>query len=166
MSAPSLPRVPATSDGTPITSARIASFHGGTRDSYARHWDTADHWGFFGEQPFPDDPGLFPAACRRAEQVLLAEAGLSPGGHVADIGCGGGAVALWLAAAARCRVTGIDLTPEMIAGAEKAKAAAGDSLCEFRVGNAAGLDLPDQALDGAWSQAAMYQFTDRAGALS
>jgi len=64
---------------------------------------------------------------------------VAPGGRVIDVGCGDGQVALLLARRfADCPVTGIDLSPDMIArGRKRAKGVANLELC---VGDA--LDLP------------------------
>ncbi len=61
------------------------------------------------------------------------------GARVLDACCGTGAVALRVAP--RCdRVLGVDLSPRMIAAAERARAASGQSNAAFRVGDVARLD--------------------------
>jgi SAM-dependent methyltransferase len=69
--------------------------------------------------------------------ALLGERGLPAGASVLDAGCGTGSLALMLAAQGY-RVTGVDLSPEMIARA-RVKDAAGT--VDWRVGDLASLDL-------------------------
>jgi 2-polyprenyl-3-methyl-5-hydroxy-6-metoxy-1,4-benzoquinol methylase len=62
---------------------------------------------------------------------LLRERGLAPGSSILDAGCGTGSLALMLSASGY-RVTGVDLSPEMVARA-RAKDAAG--AIDWRVGD-------------------------------
>lgn len=68
------------------------------------------------------------------------------GGHdVADIACGNGNAAL--AAARRgARVTGIDVVADLLASARQRATSEGLDI-DFRIGDAAALDLPDAAFD-------------------
>lgn len=54
---------------------------------------------------------------RAATEALLEVAGLPPGGHVLDVGCGMGGPARYLAAARGHPVTGVDVTEEYVAAA-------------------------------------------------
>ncbi len=70
--------------------------------------------------------------------ALLGEAAPRPSPHatVVDLGCGKGAVALALAAAFGCRITGIDLfAPFLDAATSGARAQGLGDLCTFRVGD-------------------------------
>ncbi|POM27649.1 putative S-adenosylmethionine-dependent methyltransferase [Actinomadura rubteroloni] len=80
----------------------------------------------------------------RASLALFAE--LAGGGPVADVGSGPGRVTAYLRGLG-CDVTGIDLSPEMVALARRTFPDV-----PFRQGAMAGLDLPDGALGGllAW----------------
>jgi SAM-dependent methyltransferase len=80
----------------------------------------------------PTDPWVLPVELFRAPAgepmttVSLARAreALPPGGHVLDVGCGGGRASLALVPPAR-RVTGVDRSPEMLAAFAEAAATAG-----------------------------------------
>ncbi|WP_193043914.1 class I SAM-dependent methyltransferase [Mycolicibacterium baixiangningiae] len=79
--------------------------------------------------------------------VLQAFAGLvGTGGHVADVGCGTGATTAILAGHG-CRVTGIDLSPNMIGEARRLNLD-----LDFRIGSMTALDFADESVDGvcAW----------------
>ncbi len=77
--------------------------------------------------------------------VVVDRLAPGPGDEWLDLACGTGAVAE-LAAAAGARVTGIDLAPNLI---ETAKERAGELGldCDYRVGDAEQLDLPDAGFD-------------------
>src|SRR5262245_31916609 len=51
---------------------------------------------------------------RPATKHVVAKMGLTGSEHVLDVGCGIGGAARFIAATARCRMTGIDLTPEYV----------------------------------------------------
>ncbi|BCI52161.1 methyltransferase [Mycolicibacterium litorale] len=79
--------------------------------------------------------------------VLQAFAGLvGAGGHILDVGCGTGATTA-LFARHGARVTGIDLSPNMIGEARRR-----NPQLDFRVGAMAHLDVDDGSSDGlcAW----------------
>lgn len=68
------------------------------------------------------------------EALLRAHVPGARGACVLDLGCGKGAVAVRLARAFGCRVTGVDLLPAFIGEAKEAAEAAGvGALCDFRV---------------------------------
>lgn len=70
--------------------------------------------------------------------------------HVIDVGCGIGGTARYLASTKRCKVTGIDLTPEYIDIAHALTARTGLSdLLEFQVASALDMPFDDAAFDAA-----------------
>jgi ubiquinone/menaquinone biosynthesis C-methylase UbiE len=148
--------------GRPHTEAAVSAFHDRTHALYRKFWGPSDHWGVF--DSFEPDPESFVAACRRADELLLTAAGLAPGDHVLDVGCGHGTTALWLAARTGCQVTGIDLSEVKIGYARAA--GAGNAGCDFEIGSATALRFEDAAFDAVWSQAALYQVLDRPRALA
>jgi SAM-dependent methyltransferase len=81
---------------------------------------------------------------------LVRFAGVSPGAQVLDVACGTGVVAL-TAARAGAKVTGVDLTPELV---ERARENAGlmGVEAEFMQGDAEALPLPDARFDVVVSQ--------------
>jgi arsenite methyltransferase len=74
---------------------------------------------------------------------------LSPGERVLDLGCGAGTDSLVAAqmVGAAGRVTGIDMTPEMLAKARAAAAELGAANVEFVEGEIEALPFPDEAFD-------------------
>lgn len=88
-----------------------------------------------------------------------------PGGHLLDIGCGGGHFSLALAERAdQCRVTGIDLSPQQVARARtRAHAQPADvaSRVEFDVGTALELPFPENNFDAAVSVGSIKHWPDR-----
>jgi SAM-dependent methyltransferase len=81
---------------------------------------------------------------------LVSFAGVVAGAKVLDVGCGSGVVGL-SAARIGARVTGVDLTPELIARAkENSKLMGVDA--EWREGDAEALPLPDASFDFVLSQ--------------
>ena len=81
---------------------------------------------------------------------LVAFAGVAPGEAVLDVGCGTGVVAV-TAARAGARVSGLDLTPELIAVARDNAALAGVQV-DLREGDAEALPFEDGAFDVVLSQ--------------
>jgi ubiquinone/menaquinone biosynthesis C-methylase UbiE len=114
-----------------------------------RHGDTAvirHHWDARAGT-FDDDPGhgINSDQQREAWLDLLARlAGRAPQ-RVLDVGCGTGSLALCFAELGHV-VSGIDLSPEMIRQARR-KAERELRQIDYRVGDAAALDLADETFD-------------------
>jgi SAM-dependent methyltransferase len=81
---------------------------------------------------------------------LVKFANVTPGAEVLDVGCGTGVVAL-TAARLGARVTGVDLTPELIAHA-KENASLTHLEASFLQGDAEEIPLPDSKFDVVLSQ--------------
>jgi SAM-dependent methyltransferase len=107
-------------------------------------------------------PGLFaPAAAR-----LLELARPRPGERVLDVGTGTGIVARLAAPLVKPdgSVTGLDLSPDMLAVARTAADSEGPSIA-WQEGRAEDLPFPEGAFDLVLSQFALMFFTDRDAAL-
>ncbi len=94
-------------------------------------------------------PGGFDATCRLAESCRV-----SPRTRVADIACGKGTSAVYLAERYGCEVVGIDISEDLIVQANvlaKKKGLAGK--VTFQVGDALRLPFHDETFDVAVSQA-------------
>jgi ubiquinone/menaquinone biosynthesis C-methylase UbiE len=104
------------------------------------HWDRRAH-------TFDDETGhgLVSEDQRSAWLDLLARLAGSAPRRVLDVGCGTGFLALRFAELGHT-VTGIDLAQQMIDRARR-KAEEAKLHVDFRVGNAAALDLPDENYD-------------------
>lgn len=102
------------------------------------------------------------ALSAEAGAVLLAAAAFAPGERVLDIGCGTGATSL---AAARAvgpsgRVTGIDISAPMLAGARAARERAGLGNLDLIEGDAARHPLPEAGFDAIVSRFGVMFFAD------
>ena len=99
----------------------------------------------------------------------MAQAGITPGAIVLDIGCGKGAVAIPAARAAGPggQVTGIDLAGPMLEHARTAAARAGLSMITFGPGDAADPPFPagsfDVVLTGNLAQFLTHPMTEITG---
>jgi demethylmenaquinone methyltransferase/2-methoxy-6-polyprenyl-1,4-benzoquinol methylase len=101
----------------------------GTYDRYARLLS-------FGQDP-------------RWRAFLVSRIDAGPGDTVLDVACGTGAVALALARRHRCRVVGVDQSPEMLEEGRRRVAAAGlEDSVELREGRAEELPFEDGSLAG------------------
>lgn len=127
---------------------------------------TAESWD--AEAPTFDeaaDHGLREPAVRAAwRSLLLAHLPAAPA-RVADLGCGTGTLSVLLAESGY-RVDGLDLSPAMVALAEKkaAESEAGPAVT-FRVGDAATPDLTPGAYDVVLSRHVLWAMPDPAAAL-
>ena len=77
---------------------------------------------------------------------LVEAAGVDAGDRVLDVACGTGNAAI-TAARRGARVTGLDITPDMLADARENAAIAGVDGIEWREGDAAALPFEDDAFD-------------------
>jgi SAM-dependent methyltransferase len=93
---------------------------------------------------------LFESMTGTVAPRLVSFAGIKPGASVLDVGCGTGVVGL-TAARLGARVTGVDLTPELIARAKENSALMGVA-ADWRQGDAEALPLPDASFDFVVSQ--------------
>src|SRR5207248_4430286 len=81
---------------------------------------------------------------------LVGDAGIRPGLGVLDVGCGTGPVAI-TAARLGARVTGLDLTPELLEHARE-NARIAEIEVEWHQGDAESLPFPDGSFDAVMSQ--------------
>jgi SAM-dependent methyltransferase len=94
-----------------------------------------------------------------ADQLLIDLAGVGPADEVLDVACGPGIVACALAAVAR-HVTGIDLTPAMIAQAEAKQGEAGLDNLAWVVGDAVPLPFADRSFSVVVSRYSFHHFLE------
>jgi ubiquinone/menaquinone biosynthesis C-methylase UbiE len=102
-----------------------------------------------------------------SRQMLLA-AGISPGKHVLDLGCGIGDVTCWMASqvAPNGSVTGIDLSAEQLAEARHEAAALGvEDLITLLQRNASETGLPPESFDIVFCRFLLCHLNDPLGAL-
>lgn len=99
-----------------------------------------------------------------ARQVI-ARMGIRAGDQILDLGCGGGWTTRLLArAAAGAQATGVDISPGMIAEAERQHT--NTIRARYVVGSFERLDLPDARFQRVFSLEALYYAPDLAAALA
>lgn len=100
---------------------------------------------------------------RAASDSLRDRAGFTAAMHVLDVGSGAGGPSRFLAESVGCRITGIDLTPDLCRAAAALTEAVGLSdRVRFQVASALDLPFEDAAFDGAWSQHVQMNIADKA----
>ena len=99
-----------------------------------------------------------------ATREHAVRAGIRPGLHVLDLGCGIGGSSRYLAAESGCRVTAIDLTPEFVETARALNRRCGlADRIEVRQASALALPLPDAAFDHVWCHNVTMNIGDKTG---
>src|SRR5690606_12585365 len=90
------------------------------------------------------------------------KAAVRPGDQVIDIGCGGGASSLALAArvAPGGMVTGLDISPVLVAAAQRRARAGGVKTAQFVVGDASRVRIPGDGFDVLFSRFGIMFFED------
>ena len=149
------------------TEARIAA-HYGTRGVHARILAELRARGHDPDALRPED--LKPVESMhvggwQATEEVLALLGVPRGARVLDIGCGVGGTARTLAVQHGARVTGIDLTPELVGAAEDLSRRAGVEGVTFVQGSAASLPFEDASFDLATMLHVGMNLRRQAGAL-
>jgi len=87
---------------------------------------------------------------RQASEDFLGQLDLTPEKHILDVGCGLGGTARFVASRYRCRVSGIDLTPEYVETARVVCRWVGlDDRISLHQGSALSMPFADRAFDGA-----------------
>jgi SAM-dependent methyltransferase len=108
---------------------------------------------------------MVPAIFARWAPDLVQAAGVHPAERVLDVACGTGAVTRLLAeqVGPAGKVTGLDITPGMLAAA---RLAAPSQRIEWLEGSAVKMPLPDGTFDAVICQQGLQFFPDKAAALS
>lgn len=100
------------------------------------------------------------------EQKVWEQAGLRVGMQVLDLGCGPGFTSCELARfVGSGSVTGLDISEELIAVAEQAKAVEKVENVSFRLGNIYDLDLPESGFDFVYARFVFQHLKDPSLAL-
>jgi ubiquinone/menaquinone biosynthesis C-methylase UbiE len=100
--------------------------------------------------------------------LLVQAADPRPGERVLDVGCGTGIVARQVASrlGAGDTITGLDLSPNMLAVARATAAQEGVEFIEWREGSAEQLPFPGSSFDLVLCQFALMFFADKAAAIA
>lgn len=99
-------------------------------------------------------------------QHILRRAGLKPGHHALDLGTGTGSVALGAAALVGSggKVTGVDISPDMLALAGRRVAGSGYGNVDLREGRAEQLPAEDSSIDVLLASLSLMYVIDRGAA--
>lgn len=99
-----------------------------------------------------------------ATRAHAERAGLRPGMHVLDLGCGIGGCSRPIAVERQCRVTGIDLTREFVEAARELtrRCGIGDGIA-FEEADALALPFPDGTFDHVWCHYVTMNIADKRG---
>ncbi len=118
-------------------------------------------WGTAGDFPSVYEELMVPAFFRHYADDLVARAGLREGHRLLDVACGTGVVPRAAAATGvrLDRITGLDMTPGMLAVAARV---AGDTGAEWLEGDATAMPFEDAAFDVLTCQQGLQFFPDRA----
>ncbi|MEQ9237615.1 class I SAM-dependent methyltransferase [Coleofasciculus sp. G3-WIS-01] len=123
------------------------------------------HWGYFNNLAEAQAEDFVPA-CKRWDEYMLAQSGITAESQVLEVACGNGNAAIWLAQQTGCEVVGIDLSGNYIDNAQR-KASNFPSLrLNFQKESATNLPFPDGSFTHAWSQGALYHIPELKKALA
>lgn len=142
------------------------AFYDSEDSLYRSFWDSEGslHWGYF-ENLTEAKTEDFITACKRWNEYMLSQSGITKDSRVLDLGCGNGNTAIWLSQQTGCEVVGVDLSGVRIENA-KTKAQEYPSLrLDFVKASATDLPFEDKSFTHVWSQATLYHVHDRHEAL-
>lgn len=125
--------------------------------AYRLYWGDHIHHGLF------TSPNLTP---KQAQEEMLRHcarrAGVANGMTVADVGCGHGGTARFLATEYSCSVLGLTISAEQLKIARKLSASLnGSGLVRFELGNAETFEFPSVAFDLVWNMESSEHFFDK-----
>jgi ubiquinone/menaquinone biosynthesis C-methylase UbiE len=145
-----------------FSEANTEAFYDSEDSLYRSFWDSEGslHWGYFDNltEAKTED---FITACKRWNEYMLSQSGITKDSRVLDLGCGNGNTAIWLSQQTGCQVVGVDISSVRIENAQ-AKAQQYPSLkLEFKKASATNLPDEEGSFSHVWSQAALYHVHDR-----
>ncbi len=131
---------------------------------YKQYWaaDGTVHWGFFEDE----DLGDLQEAGWLWTKEIFEKSGINENSKILEIGCGNGAVAIWLAQQTGCQVVGIDISSVRIKNARESATAYPDLNVEFICGTLTNLPFDDGEFTHVWGQTVFYHIPDLDNALS
>jgi tocopherol O-methyltransferase len=128
---------------------------------YRFYWGEHIHHGLFptGEETAPEAQELLVRHCAQL-------AGVAQETHVADVGCGHGGTARFLAREYRCRVLGLTISERQFQiASEKARAFSNPATVRFEHADAESYFLPPESFDVIWNMESWEHFFDKQGYL-
>jgi SAM-dependent methyltransferase len=101
-------------------------------------------------------------------EALLSQAAYRADECVLDVGCGAGGTSIEIArrVGARSTVVGLDISPALIAAAERSAQLSGMGNLSFRCGDAAAVSLPESPFDRLFSRFGLMFFDDAPAAFA
>ncbi|MEM9491161.1 MAG: methyltransferase domain-containing protein [Myxococcota bacterium] len=125
---------------------------------YKQCWaaDGTTHWGYFEDESVDD----LQEAGWLWSQKILSKSGIDENSRVLEIGCGNGAVSVWLAEQAGCPVVGIDLSSVRIDNARKMAEQHPDARVTFFCGSITDMPFEDGQFTHVWGQGVLYHVPD------
>jgi cyclopropane fatty-acyl-phospholipid synthase-like methyltransferase len=140
----------------------IIQYYDETRFDYKVAWLNEDnqavHFGFYDRNHRTHDQALL-----NTNQIMAAQAQVTPGQQVLDAGCGNGGSSLWLAARKSARVTGITPVATQVATAKnQASERKLAHLCHFIEGDYCKVPLEDNSIDVIWACESLCHAEDKA----
>jgi len=111
---------------------------------------------------FPEEFGHISFVTVPQLKRMATELRLSPGDRLADLGCGLGGPAMWMARETQADLVGIDLSPVAVEEASKRAQELGlAESAQFRQGTFADTGLAENSVDGAMSEDAIQYAPDK-----
>lgn len=146
------------------TEADAQAYYNEQDELYRRCWaeDGTTHWGFFPDDEVDD---LQEAGWRWTEQIL-DKSEITANSRVLEVGCGNGAVAIWLARQRGCSVIGLDISSLRIQNAREAARAHPELHVRFMCGSVTELPFETGEFTHVWGQGVLYHVPDLDKALS
>ncbi len=131
---------------------------------YKRCWaaDGTTHWGYFEDEKIDN----LQEAGWLWSQAILAKSGINRESKVLEIGCGNGAVSVWLARETGCSVVGVDISSVRIDNAREIAAAHPDLNVTFICGSITELPFSDGEFTHVWGQGVLYHVPELDRALA
>lgn len=130
-------------------------------------WDPEGslHWGYF-ENLASARPDDFVPACKRWDEYMLEQSGITAESRVLEVACGNGKAAIWIAQQKGCEVVGIDLSSSYIDNARKSASNFPSLRVSFQKESATHLPFENDTFTHAWSQGALYHIPELSKALA
>jgi len=139
-----------------LTSREVKSHYNQFAWAYRRYWGDHIHHGFFATGK---------EGSVEAQEAMLrfcaTRAAVQPGSQVADVGCGHGGTARFLASNYSCQVLGLTISESQLQLARKLSAKVNGTT--FDLANAESYSFPPTSFDLIWNMESSEHFFDKAG---